>query len=731
MKASEVLKRYKDGETDFRRVSLRGQSFKRANLAGADFSEADIRGANFTNAYLRGAKFCGAKAGLQRQGTIFWLVILFLLVFLAGLSAVTANGVLRVQLTNTVFEQNVFLVSLVVLGLLLSFVFISVDKGISASLRALIGTMLFAGMVAAIGHTVEFLWQQAVVVWVTGIGGALAVAVSTSGVIAVTVVLAGTLAEPLTGFVIFAGALASGVTGAIIRVSTRNGIDDVKQLFLTSDWNWASIDLVWSWAFAWGVIIMGSYVGWRTLAEDKNFTWLRRITIPFGAIGGTSFYNADLTNADFSQAKLKSTDFRRANLTSTCFRETKKLGFVRPGTTYLQDVEVRQLLITGQGQDINFDHKDLRGVNLQGANLTDASFIGTNLNEANLQDADLSGAKLVQTQLDKTDFTGATLTGATIEDWGITSHTQLQGVRCRYVFMRLPTKNNPEPRRKPDNREDEFGDGDFTDFIKPMVDTLDLYHNQAVDPRALAISFKQLVENNPDAELEIVAMEKRGKDKFLLRAATAPDADHSKLNVEYFTTYNEIKALVEAEAQTLLAEKDSRISSLENMVETALKHPSFYTNTQVEQAGIMTNNPGGISQSNTGSIGGGQQAAIGNNNQQTMSTQAAASAGEELSQQDVLQLLAELEQRINESGISFDMKEEATTYLSAAKKAIDKEEPNKERAKINLEGVAEELEKASKVAEAGTTLFTKVKPILVKVAGWLGAVAAGSFLGTL
>ncbi len=348
-----------------------------------------------------------------------------------------------------------------------------------------------------------------------------------------------------------------------------------------------------------------------------------------------------------------------------------------------------------------------------------------------MQDADLSRAKLVQTQLDEADLTGATLTGATIEDWGITSSTKLQGVRCRCVFMRLPTKDDPNPRRKPDNWEEEFEDGDFADFIKPIIDTLDLYHNQSVDPRAIAISFKQLAENNPDAELEIVAMEKRGKDKFLLRATTAPKADLSQLSAEYFTTYNEIKALTEAEVKALIAEKDNRISSLENMIETALQRPSFYTNTQVEQVGIMTNNPGGISQSNTGSMSGGQQAAIGNNNQQTMSMQAAASEGKQLSQQDVLQLLAELEQRIKESEIPADTKEEATTYLSAAKKALDKEEPNKERAKINLEGVAEELEKASKVAEAGTTLFIKAKPILVKVAGWLGAVAAGSFLGTL
>lgn len=181
----------------------------------------------------------------------------------------------------------------------------------------------------------------------------------------------------------------------------------------------------------------------------------------------------------------------------------------------------------------------------------------------------------------------------------------------------------------------------------------------------------------------------------------------------------------------ILAEKDNRIYNLENMIVTALQCPSFYTNTQVEKVGIMTNNPGGISQSNAGSMGGGQQANIGDKNQQKMSVQATPSAEEQLSHKEILQSLVELEREINDSEIPAEIKEEAITYLNAAKKAIDKDEPNKERAKINLEGVAEELQKASKVAEAGTTLFKKVKPIIVKVAGWLGAVAAGSFLGTL
>ncbi|WP_293095744.1 hypothetical protein [Moorena sp. SIO3I6] len=173
--------------------------------------------------------------------------------------------------------------------------------------------------------------------------------------------------------------------------------------------------------------------------------------------------------------------------------------------------------------------------------------------------------------------------------------------------MRLLTKDNPNPRRKPDNWEEEFEDGDFADFIKPIVDTLDLYHNQDVDPRAIAISFKQLAENNPDAELEIVAMEKRGKDKFLLRAATASNADHSKLNREYFTTYNNTKAFAETEAQVLLTEKDSRISSLETMIQTALQRPIFYAEAYNHQGDTMSQAPKKVSKFdlNNPQFGGG------------------------------------------------------------------------------------------------------------------------------
>ncbi|MEC4813629.1 MAG: pentapeptide repeat-containing protein [Scytonema sp. PMC 1069.18] len=344
------------------------------------------------------------------------------------------------------------------------------------------------------------------------------------------------------------------------------------------------------------IILIGSHSGILSSATKKEVSgflfWSIAIIDEFlkntiTNTGGTSFHGADLTNANFQGCILKNTNFGRANVKHTKWFQSLYLDRARIGTTYLQNPRVRELLITEIGQNKSFDGLILRGVNLSGANLTNASFMRANLNEANLQNCNLSGAKLKQALLEGADFTGATLTGAYIEDWGITNQTKFNGVRCDYVFMQLPTPENPNPRRKPDNWNETFALGDFADFIQPIVDTLDLYHNSGVDPRAIAISFKQLAENNPEAELRIVGMEVKGEDKFLLRAKTAPTADKSELSAEYFTIYNELKSLAQQELKALIEEKDIQIRRLENMVMTALERPSFYAQNYNNQGDTM------------------------------------------------------------------------------------------------------------------------------------------------
>ena len=214
---------------------------------------------------------------------------------------------------------------------------------------------------------------------------------------------------------------------------------------------------------------------------------------------------------------------------------------------------------------------------------------------------------------------------------------------------------------------------------------------------------------------------------YLLRAKTAPDADKSQLSAEYFDTYNQIKALAEQDIKLLLAEKDKHILRLENMVTTALERPSFYSN--VEQVGFMSNNPGGISQNMSGgAMHGGMQAAQGDQNQQSMETNVTASDEKQLTQQEVIQMLAQIEELVKgNSELPEADKEKSLKYLGAAKEEAQATEPDKQLAAGNLKRGVDTLKTASEAVASGKTLWENIKPILVQLPGWLGV--AKSFFG--
>jgi|688.fasta_scaffold02648_25 uncharacterized protein YjbI with pentapeptide repeats len=551
---------------NFHEENCRGRCFKGENLKGANFSNIDIRGANFSGANLTGANFSHATAGLQKRWVIFLVLVWFLISEISGFfSAFTGMFIgYTVQQSVVAHPFVIWIILIIVTG---AFIIIIREGLNSALILAVIIAFTIAGTFA----------------------GALAFPAGTFAVFGILAV-AGLFALGITGVFVLAIAITATRVFRLVTVLFLSFFLDIP-LTLTL----ARIikgNLIGGFIGITILILLSIYIAWRTIQGDKKYILVQNIAIAIATIGGTSFRDATLTDVNFTRAVLKNTDFRRANLSRTCFHKTQKFDMVRTGKTYLQNTQLRQVLVNPEtGQNHNFDRQNLRGVNLQDANLQDASFIGADLSEANLQNANLSRAKLVQTQLDGTDFTDATITGAYIQDWGITNTTNLSGVKCEYVYMRLPTNENPNPLRKPDKNQEFFADGDFGDFIKPIFDTLDLYHNQGVDPRAIAISFKQLAEKHPEADLRIVGMEVRGENNFLLRAKTADSANKSELSAEYFTTYNQLKRLPEREIQLLLAEKDSQICRLENMVMTALERPSFYAQNYHNQGDTMSQSP--------------------------------------------------------------------------------------------------------------------------------------------
>lgn len=548
---------------DFSSMNLKGKSFKGSHLVGSTFCGAIISGCDFSGANLEGANFQGAICGLSRKQEITLTIAAIILAFIAGFFAAMAAGVFFIAFQKSLGQTTLlaFLILAPILALSTQrYGYIALASSLAVGV-AIAG----AGIGAMIGANM----------------GALTVAL----------------------FLIVGGIGAA--TGAGIYATIGNSsvlIAGIGSLFASVGigvWMNNPLTAVIAMVSAWTVEVLAGFVAHSAFMGNERLAFVRQRALAFTTWGGTSFYKANLTNADFSFANIAKTDFRKAVLTRTDFQGVTGIDYCRFEDTVLYSSTIREISVTRNGQGQNFDGLSLRGVNWNDANLLDASFIGTDLSEANLRGANLMRAKLVQSQLDQTNLSYTTLTGVYIENWGITAQTKLDNLECKYVFMRLPTKDNPDPYRKPDNRQEEFQTGDFADFIKPIVETLDLYHNGNIDPRAIAISFKQLAENHPEAEIEIVAMEKRGLDNFLLRAKTSSNADRSELSAEYFSNYNQLKGLTQREIKLLLAEKDSQIRSFENMINTLLQRPSLYAENYHNQGDtIMSQTPKKVSNYN-------------------------------------------------------------------------------------------------------------------------------------
>jgi len=112
------------------------------------------------------------------------------------------------------------------------------------------------------------------------------------------------------------------------------------------------------------------YFALELIEGNEKLSWLHDIVITFLASLGTTFYRANLTNADFTGSLLKNTSFKETILNNTCFKSARGINLINPGKTYLQKAEIRKLLTTGDGQNKVFDREDLRGINLEGANLS-------------------------------------------------------------------------------------------------------------------------------------------------------------------------------------------------------------------------------------------------------------------------------------------------------------------------------------------------------------------------
>ncbi|ACK68057.1 pentapeptide repeat protein [Rippkaea orientalis PCC 8801] len=440
MKASQLLQQYEQGRRDFRGEDLRGQSFRGKNLAHTDFSQADIRGTNFTQANLTGAKFCQAKGGLTKPREILLGLISFLLAGLSGIFSGLSGGlVLLIFDSSHLINQIVGWTALIILMIFCIFSYYQgLTGGVAAATLSFMGTLVVA---LVITQEVSISVTTILYIGVIFIGH---VAVALAG--ALTGALAGAFAGATVGAVIGVGAFPLAIIFALALAEAND------KLFSIAGAVTAVIILS----------LLSIYLGLRAMKGDNRDSWLRHLAFAFSAIGGTSFYRANLTNADLTGALLKGTDLRDADLTRTRFYQAQQLNRARVDNTILAQPEIRDLLIdptTGYKQ--YYYKANLRGANLDYANLHGANLKQADLTDATLRHANLEGANLTKILASGTDFSGATFHGVCIEGWKIDVFTKLGQVDCEYVFLREKPNEYGSRERCPYDPEGKFEPGDF------------------------------------------------------------------------------------------------------------------------------------------------------------------------------------------------------------------------------------------------------------------------------
>ncbi len=130
-------------------------------------------------------------------------------------------------------------------------------------------------------------------------------------------------------------------------------------------------------------------------------------------------------------------------------------------------------------------------------------------------------------------------------------------------------------------------------------------------------------------------------------------------------------------------------------------------------------------------ISGGQLSDVliggmaGNDMNVTQNQQIGASeSSKPLTQADVVELIAQLEELFRSSGLPEAQTAKAIKHLETAKEEAKEEKPDKDFAAKNLQRATKVLKEAGETVEAGTSLWKKVQPIITKLLPWLG-VAAG------
>ncbi len=558
MNASDLLKRYAEGERDFRCAKLRHCEFQCCDLQSINLSGADIRGANFNGANLSGAVFQNVRAGLPHQYLILHCIVsAFLSVLLglfAGLSGVWISSLLSSDYVQvfSLFPAAVVITAFVaVLIVLLT----AHDFSINLLLILLVVSFIFFSIT-----------ELSPVFAFTGLG-AIASYLLVLGIQSINFLLADRF---VLAIILIFGTSATQSAFMLSRMHT--------EAFAVS--------------IALSCIPISLYCAYVSAQGESRFQWIFQLTLTLRTLGSTSFRRANLTDADFSSSCLKNVNFWQATLTRTQWKNTKLLSQAYTDDVHLRNPQVRSLLVSRNGYRQSYEGLNLRGINVDGANLEQASFKRSDLSAASFQDTNLKNANLTESLCIGTNFSYSYFTGACLQEWNINYETHLNQVDCQYIFL-LETPNEQGDRdRRPYAANKVFHPGDFELLYRKVTATVQILLRDEVDASTFQSALQQVITRHPHTHL--VGVDRKGTSTLVTLGIPAT-ANKSHIEQSWDDAYEsrlqalETKTLLQAEQRRAEEMKEITLTTVSKLGNVLSHLTISNTNTVVADTKAMIN----------------------------------------------------------------------------------------------------------------------------------------------
>jgi hypothetical protein len=273
---------------DYSQRNLRGESFKDEHLVQTSFHGSDLRGADFSGADLTGADLSNAKTGIPPLQATFIFLIAFLVSLLSGYVAMLAGTTVQAMFKSE--DDKIKAAGIITLVIILAFISYYYWKGGRSVIKnLLLPAFVLSIVIGVIGYTSGV---------GTGIGMLFLVL---SLLLTVMMIAIGTIARALAGVlsssILF---ILVAVGGSVFGKTVGGGMGTVI------------------------LAVSCALISKRALSGTRGFESLRKLAAFITRKFGTSFENAILTRANFSESKIYNTDYTNAELSSVNWTDSKK-----------------------------------------------------------------------------------------------------------------------------------------------------------------------------------------------------------------------------------------------------------------------------------------------------------------------------------------------------------------------------------------------------------------------